>query len=109
MNGKEVATAEAEVEVGTSRKRYRNVVFDLGGVLLAWDPRAFITHMFSDRQPEAVPLELAHATSLPCWKLLDKGDITREESIALLPASYNKGNLVIYKKMILFPDGNVIV
>ena len=89
-------------------KKYRNVVFDLGGVLLAWDPKAFIAHMFSDRPAEAVPLELAHATSLPCWKLLDKGYITRDESVDLLPAPYSKGNyesiiyLVIYLLLFFF-------
>ncbi|ELR21042.1 HAD hydrolase, family IA, variant 3 subfamily protein [Acanthamoeba castellanii str. Neff] len=44
----------------------------------------------SDRLPQDCPLELAQATSLPCWKLLDRGDISREESIALLPAPFNK-------------------
>lgn len=75
-----------------SKKVYRNVVFDLGGVLLAWDPPTFLAGIFSDRRPQDCPLVLAQATSLPCWKLLDKGDISREESIALLPTPFNKGS-----------------
>jgi hypothetical protein len=81
-------------------KVYRNVVFDLGGVLLAWDPPAFLAGIFSDRLPQDCPLELAQATSLPCWKLLDRGDISREESIALLPAPFNKGSLCSFHHQI---------
>lgn len=75
------------------KKTYRNVVFDLGGVLIQWDPENFIRGMFPER--EQPPLELARATSLPCWKLLDKGDITREQSVDLLPAPFSKGTVYI--------------
>lgn len=57
-----------------------NLVFDLGGVVVRWDPDAIIAGVFSDPQ-----LQRKVKTALfehPDWLELDRGTLGRDEAIA---------------------------
>ncbi|KAL6055371.1 hypothetical protein QOT17_016820 [Balamuthia mandrillaris] len=68
----------------------KNIIWDLGGVLIQWNPRLVVSTLFSERGEENIPYDLCETTALPCWKDLDRGTITREEAVAMLPSHYNK-------------------
>jgi len=57
----------------------RNIIFDLGGVLLRWDVDWIITQVFSEpRKCELVRREIFQH---PDWNELDRGSLTKEQAI----------------------------
>jgi putative hydrolase of the HAD superfamily len=56
-----------------------NLVFDLGGVVVRWDPDAIIASVFPDRtlHPKVKAGVFAH----PDWLELDRGTLEREDAI----------------------------
>jgi putative hydrolase of the HAD superfamily len=56
-----------------------NLVFDMGGVVLRWDPQGIIAGVFSDREVQA----RVHAGVFedPDWLELDRGTLDREDAI----------------------------
>lgn len=56
-----------------------NLIFDLGGVVVRWDPAAIIASVFDDEERRAKVREgvFAHAD----WVELDRGTLEREEAI----------------------------
>jgi putative hydrolase of the HAD superfamily len=56
-----------------------NLVFDLGGVVVRWDPDAIIAGVFKDEQVRARVRE--GVFSHPDWLELDRGTLGREEAI----------------------------
>lgn len=59
---------------------YRNIVFDLGGVVVDFDPRSFLLDRFYDETVEAKVFDLTFG-SLE-WRQLDAGEIDREAANA---------------------------
>jgi putative hydrolase of the HAD superfamily len=57
-----------------------NLVFDLGGVVVRWDPDAIIAGVFSDSATRAKVRE--GVFSHPDWLELDRGTLGRDEAIA---------------------------
>ena len=57
-----------------------NLVFDLGGVVVRWDPDAIIAGVFAD--PEARAKVQADVFSHADWLELDRGTLGRDEAIA---------------------------
>ena len=57
-----------------------NLVFDLGGVVVRWDPEAIIASVFSD--PATQSKVKAGVFSHPDWLELDRGTLGREDAIA---------------------------
>jgi putative hydrolase of the HAD superfamily len=57
-----------------------NLVFDLGGVVVRWDPDAIIAGVFSD--PGVRSIVKADVFSHPDWIELDRGTLARDEAIA---------------------------
>ena len=57
-----------------------NLVFDLGGVVVRWDPDAIIAGVFSDEDVKARIREGVFGH--PDWLELDRGTLGREEAIA---------------------------
>jgi putative hydrolase of the HAD superfamily len=56
-----------------------NLVFDLGGVVLRWDPDAIIAGVFSDPKTRA---KVKHGVFAdPDWLELDRGTLDREDAI----------------------------
>jgi putative hydrolase of the HAD superfamily len=57
-----------------------NLVFDLGGVVVRWDPEAIIAGVFEN---EAIKAKVRDAVfSHPDWLELDRGTLGRDEAIA---------------------------
>ena len=57
-----------------------NLVFDLGGVVVRWDPEAIIAEVFAD--PEVRAKVRAGVFGHADWLELDRGTLPREEAIA---------------------------
>jgi putative hydrolase of the HAD superfamily len=57
-----------------------NLVFDLGGVVVRWDPDAIIAGVFSDSSIHSTMK--AGVFAHPDWLELDRGTLEREEAIA---------------------------
>jgi putative hydrolase of the HAD superfamily len=56
-----------------------DVVFDLGGVVVTWDPAAIAASVFDDPHEQA--LVLAGVFADPDWVELDRGSLSPEEAI----------------------------
>jgi len=57
----------------------RNVIFDMGGVLLQWDPPTFVAKLFPDAARQALIRRevFDHAD----WHEFDRGSITEAQAI----------------------------
>ncbi|HEY4306005.1 MAG TPA: HAD family phosphatase [Gemmatimonadaceae bacterium] len=56
-----------------------NVVFDLGGVVVAWNPNEIITNAVAD--PAIRPAAMRHIMKHPDWLELDRGTMEIEDAI----------------------------
>ena len=63
---------------------YQNIVFDLGGVVVGFDPHNFLADRFFDEVLESTLYDLTFGTNE--WKMLDAGECTREEADAAMLA-----------------------
>jgi putative hydrolase of the HAD superfamily len=57
-----------------------DIIFDLGGVVLTWDPRAIISGVFVDEASQA--LVLSEVFGHRDWVELDRGTLPRDAAIA---------------------------
>ncbi|WP_035291875.1 HAD family phosphatase [Clostridium sp. KNHs214] len=60
----------------------KNVVFDIGNVLLRFDPKNYLTKKFNDKDRVEKILELVFRSDE--WLMLDRGTITETEAIKVL-------------------------
>lgn len=62
-----------------SRRHGRNIVFDLGGVVVTWDPQSFVAGLFTDPYVRSAVVTgiLAH----PDWVSLDRGTLPLDEAV----------------------------
>ena len=65
------------------QKKYKHIIFDLGGVLLRWNPTAFIQDMFPG---SSVTNFLLDPSVKEIWHALDKGLITLQQAVHQLPS-----------------------
>ncbi|MEG2697437.1 MAG: HAD family phosphatase [Ruthenibacterium sp.] len=56
---------------------YKNILFDLGGVVVDYAPRVFLVDLFANEALEQQLYDISFGSEE--WKLLDTGSITREE------------------------------
>ena len=61
---------------------YRNIVFDLGGVVVDYDPHTFLLERFFDESVESKVHEIVFGSKE--WRQLDAGEITRAEANAIM-------------------------
>lgn len=66
-------------------EKYKNVVFDIGNVLLIWEPNYLIEKVFGHPYPEIN--DIIHSN---IWKGLDKGTISKEEAVLMVPERIQK-------------------
>ncbi len=81
-----------------SHCRYKNVIFDLGGVLLYFNPRELVDKIFADA--ERKPYELVHAVGTEQWTDMDRGKLTYPEVAQALSDTYNPAQLCYYLESI---------
>jgi HAD superfamily hydrolase (TIGR01509 family) len=60
----------------------RNIVFDLGNVLLSWEPGEFLLNTGYDEETTRLILNTVFKSQ--AWFSLDNGDITKEEAIKVM-------------------------
>ena len=72
--------------------KYKNIIFDMGGVLVNWKPKQIVQDIFKDK--ECMPFEkwfqLFHSD---IFKNLDRGTILQKAYLEMLPKDYNKGQV----------------
>lgn len=64
---------------------YRNIIFDIGAVLVQWNPHFIVSQLFKERTQ--IPYELVQATKSPAWLEFDRGTLTQEELITSIANS----------------------
>lgn len=60
----------------------KNVVFDIGNVLLSFDPRNYLIEKFNDEIKAHKILDIIFKSDE--WLMLDRGTITEKEAIRIL-------------------------
>ncbi|MDL2324457.1 HAD family phosphatase [Ruminococcaceae bacterium OttesenSCG-928-A16] len=60
---------------------YRNIVFDLGGVVVNYSPKDFLTDLFFHERTEKRLYDAVFGS--PEWLRLDKGDLTWQQASAI--------------------------
>ena len=59
----------------------RNIVFDMGNVLIKWDPKRYVARTgVTDPQDQAMLMEATYGS--PEWVLLDNGSVSEEDICA---------------------------
>ncbi len=71
--------------------KYRNIIFDMGGVLVYWKPKEIIADLFKN-EPEK-PWHLIDAVHSREWLDLDRGTITTEQAFASVESRFHHKNL----------------
>lgn len=61
---------------------YRNIIFDLGGVVVEYNPRDFLMDLFMNKRAEEAVYDLTFG-SKP-WEALERGSITRAEATRMM-------------------------
>ena len=57
---------------------YRNIIFDLGGVVVNFDPKNFLMERFVSQRTEDIVYDLTFGSKE--WQDLDRGVITRAQA-----------------------------
>lgn len=72
-------------------QKYRNIIFDMGLVLVDWDPKKAIEKIFQNRVSSKtdVPYKLVEATQSPLWHEYDRGTISEQELVPLISSTYD--------------------
>ena len=78
-------------------KKYKNVIFDLGGVLVNWKPNEIILEVFKNKKVAPVN-DLREIWKSDIGKNLERGLITQEEAIKKLPERYSKDDFSYFLK-----------
>lgn len=86
-----------------------NLIFDLGGVVVRWDPEAIIAGVFADEPRRAKVREGVFAH--PDWVELDRGTLDREDAIrraaqrtGMEQAEIRRLLLAVPPSLVPFPD-----
>ena len=67
--------------------KYRNIIFDLGAVLVFWNAKAILEKVFHGAQ--TIPYELVKATMSQTWYDYDKGIIDEQKLITSVATDFN--------------------
>lgn len=78
-------------DLSKPHEKYRNIIFDLGAVLIYFDAHKMIADVFKDEQQ--VPYELFGAIKTSIWYDMDRGVKTPQEVTDLLADQYDKNKL----------------
>jgi len=78
--------------------KYRNIIFDLGGVLVYFNPKELIANIFKNE--ESKPWELLNAHHTRPWLEMDRGTMNPDQVGQALAEQYPQEKLVTYIKTI---------
>jgi len=68
-------------------KKYSAIIFDLGRVLIDWNPEAIIKDLFKHEQE--IPMHLLSLTEGPFFKALDRGELQYANAHMFIPEGYD--------------------
>lgn len=71
-----------------SHEKYKNIIFDLGQVMVEWIPTKMVDETFKNE--ERIPYELVPIFNTPIWLNYDAGQYSREELIEKSAAACDK-------------------
>ncbi len=91
-------TTESHVAQAVPTGRYKNVIFDLGGVLIYFNPRELVDKIFSDCAEK--PYYLAGAVQTEPWLDMDRGKLLYPEVAQALAGSYDPTQVYQYLEAI---------
>ena len=87
------------------QKKYKNVIFDLGGVLVNWKPKQILKKIFKDKK--IMPFEKwEEIIDLDIFPNIEKGILSQKKALELVPSKYNKEEVCKFLENIpdhLFP------
>lgn len=78
---KSLVLSQTEEKTDSSTKTYKNIIFDLGRVLVHWHFPS-IVGAIQERDP-SIPDRICDVTRLACWRDFDRGRVTKEQVIQL--------------------------
>jgi len=76
---------------GQAETAIKNIVFDLGGVLIHFNPRDYIDTIFADRQ--ARPYELIPMCHTQAWREMDRGTLDADGVANALQGQFNSADV----------------
>jgi putative hydrolase of the HAD superfamily len=76
----------------STNNRYKNIIFDLGGVLINFNPRHVIADIFQNEQ--RIPWELLETVSSQEWLDMDRGTLPYEQAIEQLATRYHRESFI---------------
>jgi len=79
-----------------NKSTYKNIIFDLGAVLVNWNPKEIVSSIFKDQKQ--INTILNDITINKNWEELDRGTINQKEYIEKLPSNYNKSDYLYFFK-----------
>lgn len=77
----------------TSPKKYSNIIFDIGGVLVDWEPFEIAHDIFKDSQnltTQEIELTIQSMIHSQTWQEFDRGTYSRKELITIFSKTYNE-------------------
>lgn len=74
--------------------KYRNIIFDLGGVLIYFNPREIIQKIFEGMA--VIPWEILEMVKTPEWLELDRGTLTPDELADVLSSKVSKQHMQMF-------------
>ena len=97
MIGSKIVSLKFLKDMRFMNKKYKNVIFDLGGVLVNWKPNEIILEVFKNKKVAPVN-DLREIWKSDIGKNLERGLITQEEAIKKLPERYSKDDFSYFLK-----------
>ncbi|OHE72327.1 MAG: hypothetical protein A2007_00995 [Verrucomicrobia bacterium GWC2_42_7] len=81
-------------QVINSVKTYKNVIFDLGAVLVKWDPKELVRHL--KREDPSVSDSLLEIPQTEAWKNFDKGFYSIQDVLVALQDTYPRRHVKMF-------------
>ena len=89
---------ESHVAQAVPACRYKNVIFDLGGVLIYFNPKELVDNIFSDCVEK--PYHLVGAVQTEAWLDMDRGKLLFPEVAQALAGEYDPAQICQYLEAI---------
>lgn len=88
-----IIQAEQNNQISTNipHHKYKNIIFDLGAVLVKFNPKELVEELF--KKEPTIPYELIDALHNPLWLNIDRGTMTPDEVIEALSGQFDKAKL----------------
>ncbi len=87
---------------GMNREKITTVVFDIGNVLLKWDPEKIFGRLFGRDDFKNHPLKSVIGNEI--WLGMDRGTLSKEEAITLFSKSFPRDSKTIAEFIEAVPD-----